>query len=178
VLEDGYGSEGEKRNTTPDGLLYMVYKSTQDLDDDIKVKDVPPGIVPIYIGKTETLGRNGTFSANLKGVANGKNMQYLARWGTDKARHIGGLSAAFFREENPYPSTDYENWIKWMFEVNARSGGKAILKSPVYFTVRPWNPNLSELQGITRLSTPAVEAIMIGIARAVFSLVMTVKQGR
>ena len=116
-----------------DGLIYMAYVLRSDIKSlpEFAQSSFSADYIPIYIGKTETLGRNGGFSENLKSVSLGKNMQYFARWGHDKARHIGGLSYCFFKRENPYKSTDYESWIKIMFDEKGREICVPILK--IYF---------------------------------------------
>lgn len=65
ALRDDHESDGVNRY---DGMLYMMGWIVADR------------FVPLYIGKTETLGRNGTFSANIAGLHTNKSK--FARWGT------------------------------------------------------------------------------------------------
>ncbi len=52
-----------------DGLIYMM------------LAEEPEGVVPLYIGKSETLGKtNGNLSANIKNIKT--DTQKFARWAT------------------------------------------------------------------------------------------------
>ena len=163
-----------------DGLIYMVYFLRSDIEKipEFNYIQTKSEIIPIYIGKTETLGRNGTFSANLKGIPEGKNHNYFARWGYDDARHIGGLSLRFFEIPNKYPSTNYERWIEIMFDARKRKKGIPILKVPVYFMMKPWFPyNISFCDKIG-IFTPELETLLIALTRELFPNVLGKKQGR
>ncbi len=163
-----------------DGLIYMVYFLRSDIqkNPEFNYIQTKSEIIPIYIGKTETLGRNGTFSANLKGIPEGKNQNYFARWGYDDARHIGGLSLRFFEIPNKYPSTNYEEWIEIMFDAQKRKKGIPILKVPVYFMMKPWFPyNISFCDKIG-IFTPELETLLIALTRELFPNVLGKKQGR
>ena len=63
-----------------DGLIYFMGWREDDR------------FIPLYIGKTETLGRGkGNLSANLKRLI--RDRSKFARWGDNYAYHIGDLSA-------------------------------------------------------------------------------------
>ena len=49
-------------------------------------------VVPLYIGKTETIGKSNNLSANIENLHRDKSK--FARWGDNYAYHIGDLSAA------------------------------------------------------------------------------------
>jgi hypothetical protein len=71
-----------------DGLIYMM------------LAEEPEGVVPLYIGKAETLGKKGRkLSDNIKGVRT--STWLFARWGDNYAYHIGDLSAAVLQGYDP-----------------------------------------------------------------------------
>lgn len=163
-----------------DGLVYCVYALKSDIQKRPEFSDVQfkSNFIPIYIGKTETLGRNGGYSANLKGVDSGRNHQYFARWGNDDARHFGGLSLRFFRIPNAYPSTNYEAWISIIFDSKERDNEVPKLKIPVYFQMKPWFPfNISFSKKIG-LFTPELETILIALCRNLFPNILVNKHNR
>ncbi len=163
-----------------DGLVYCIYALKSDIQKLPEFSDVQfkSRTIPIYIGKTETLGRNGGYSANLKGVDSGTNHQYFARWGNDDARHIGGLSLRFFRIPNAYPSTNYEAWISIIFDSKERDKSIPKLKIPVYFQMKPWFPfNISFSEKIG-LFTPELETILIALCRNLFPDILVNKHNR
>lgn len=167
----------EKQVLFADGLIYMVYV----LASDVKKKfEIPEGIdvIPIYIGKTEALGRTGGFSGNLRGVSSGGNLQYFARWGYDSARHIGGLSLQFYNIPNRYPSTNYEHWIDIMFDPEKRAVGIPYLNFPVYFRMKPCFPyNISFNKKMGFFSTEW-EGLLITLGRVLFPNMLSNKNGR
>jgi len=63
-----------------DGLIYIMYRKDGST------------LVPLYIGKTETIGKANDLSANIKNLHRDKSK--FARWGDNYAYHIGDLSAA------------------------------------------------------------------------------------
>jgi hypothetical protein len=179
-----------------DGLIYMVYVLSEDLQqlEEFQTFDFPSEIVPIYIGKTEAVGRTGTYSGNLKGVAKGSNRGYFARWGYDDARHIGGLSLRFYRIPNKYPSTNYEHWLNILFDATDRGQenpvleingkpvfqvkGKPVLRVPVYFMMKPWYPYNISFSGTIGLFSPEIESLLVALGRELFPKVLGNKAGR
>ena len=70
-----------------DGLIYVMHRRGDDVF-----------LVPLYIGKAETIGRSeGNLSANLRNLHNNKDK--FARWGDNYAYHIGDLSAAALTDQ-------------------------------------------------------------------------------
>ena len=163
-----------------DGLVYCIYVLKSDIQKLPEFSDVQfkSDFIPIYIGKTETLGRNGGYSANLKGVDSGKNKQYFARWGNDDARHIGGLSLRFFRIPNAYPSTNYETWISIIFDSKERDKSIPKLKIPVYFQMKPWFPFNISFSKKSGLFTPELETFLIALCRNLFPDILINKHNR
>ncbi len=163
-----------------DGLIYMVYVLKKDLTGNTSnnLTSIKSSIIPLYIGKTEAVGTKGKFSGNLKGVSKGKNSQFFARWGSDSARHMGGLSFRFFNVPNKYPSTDYEHWIKLMFDSEKRRIGVPSLKYPVYFKMMPWFPYNIEFAGQIGIFSPEIETYLIALGRLLFPNILVNKQGR
>jgi hypothetical protein len=173
-----------------DGLVYMVYILRRDLERYLSganstlhariLAECPPDldIIPIYIGKTEMLGRNGTFSRNLQNITGGGNRNYFARWGNDSARHIGGLSYQFFRIVNAYPSTDYEAWIQILFDPANRIAGIPQLRFPVYFQMKPWYPYLIHFANMIGLFSPDIESLLIALCRNIFPTSLGNKHNR
>jgi len=163
-----------------DGLIYCIYVLKSDIKSlpEYSEIDFKSNYIPIYIGKTEALGRNGGYSANLKGVDFGKNHQYFARWGNDDARHIGGLSLRFFRVPNAYPSTDYEAWISIIFDANDRDRKIPKLRIPVYFQMKPWYPFNISISSNIGIFTPELETLLIAICRNIFPTVLVNKKNR
>lgn len=134
-----------------DGLIYMMghLQGTQ--------------FVPLYIGKTETLGKGqGNLSSNLQNLD--RDTSKFARWGDNYAYHIGDLSACVLAGHPPSKETaKYHAWADALF-----SSGQAAaptLKEPVYFWAKAWDKSWlgiwSEL-GATRLAF--LEYLLIGVA--------------
>ena len=78
TLEDDWS----RRTHEYDGMLYIMLTKDQGR------------VVPLYIGKAETLGKQGNLSANIKGVSQNTNRAKFARWGDGRQYHIGDLIAA------------------------------------------------------------------------------------
>ena len=166
-----------------DGLIYTAYMLRSEI---IKYMNKSSKIypqsnsefIPIYIGKTETLGRNGGFSGNLNGVSSGKNKNFFARWGYEDARHIGGLSLEFFGEENKYKSSNYEDWIRIMFNQSKREDKIPVLQLPIYFQMKPWFPYNISFNNKFGLFTPEMETFLIALARNLFPNILVNKKDR
>jgi hypothetical protein len=78
TLEDDWNSRARKY----DGMLYNMLTKEEGQ------------VIALYIGKAETLGRQGNLSANIKGVSKNANKGKFARWGDGRQYHIEDLSAA------------------------------------------------------------------------------------
>ena len=163
-----------------DGLIYCIYTLKSDIQNLPEFSDIQfkSNFIPIYIGKTETLGRNGGYSANLKGVASGGNPSYFARLGNDDARHLGGLSLRFFRIPNAYPSTNYESWISIIFDPKERDNSIPKLRLPVYFQMKPWFPFNISFAKKDGLFTPELETFLIALCRNLFPRILVNKHNR
>jgi hypothetical protein len=140
-----------------DGLIYIMHR-----------RDGDGSLLPLYIGKAETLGRgDGNLSANLQRLHINKDK--FARWGDNYAYHIGDLSAAVLtshplEKRNP----KYTEWASRIF--NNAPSDQPRLAFAVYLRAKAWKssdvgiwPELSP----TRLAF--LEYLLIGVASAVFN---------
>ena len=139
-----------------DGLIYIMHR-----------RDSDGSLLPLYIGKAETLGRgDGNLSANLQRLHINKDK--FARWGDNYAYHIGDLSAAVLsshpvEKRNP----KYSAWATKLFESVPTDQPK--LAFGIYFWAKAWKstdvgvwPELSP----TRLAF--LEYLLIGVASTAF----------
>ena len=120
-------------------------------------------LVPLYIGKTETLGKGaGNLSANIKNLPSDRSK--FARWGDNYAYHIGDLSACVLPGHAPERrSIKYNAWTQRLFE-NAPSMSPK-LREPVYFWAMAWDQSQTgvwEELGPTPLAF--LEYLLIGVA--------------
>jgi hypothetical protein len=134
-----------------DGLIYCIGWRERDR------------LVPLYIGKAETLGKgDGNLSANLKNLATDRSK--FARWGDNYAYHIGDLSACVLPGHEPgRRSGKYQSWARTLFEEVPSATPR--LRQPVYFWARAWNPShvgVWEDLGPTPLAF--LEYLLIGVA--------------
>ena len=144
---------------TYDGLIYMMLAKESE------------GVVPLYIGKAETLGKKGgNLSANIKGIKT--STRNFARWGDSYAYHIGDLSAAVLPDHDPKKIADkYRDWAGSLFEKYPTD--TPILKRQVFFWTKAWSSNgvgpWVEF-GPTRLTF--LEYLLIGLASSAFGDVL------
>ena len=101
-----------------DGILYMMYRIE---------KDRP---IPLYIGKTEKIGKKKKLSSLLKGPAP------KPRWDDGPDYHIGGLSTCVCAGYENIPKKNYGKWAKALFS-NPPSPTPQ-LNYPVYLWLRLW----------------------------------------
>ena len=114
-----------------DGLIYIVYTYLNLLKEHVKSKNE---IVPLYIGKTETIGVNGKYSVNIKNVHKKLNKTKFARWGDASAYHIGDLSDALFENSKSENFNKYKKWAEFLFEPRKiHSNDPIIPKFSVYY---------------------------------------------
>ena len=138
-----------------DGLIYMMGHRRS------------AAFEPLYIGKTETLGKgNGNLSANIQNLQ--RDSSKFARWGDNYAYHIGDLSACVLPEHPTAKQTiKYQSWANALFE--EAPSAQPVLREPVYFWAKAWNREetgiWSEL-GPTRLAF--LEYLLIGVAGLAF----------
>jgi hypothetical protein len=116
--------------------------------------------VPLYIGKTETLGKgDGNLSANLANLTTDRSK--FARWGDNYAYHIGDLSACVLPGHAPKRRTvKYGAWASTLFVE-----GSVVPRRPVYFWAMGWDRDMTgvwEDLGPTRLAF--LEYLLIGVA--------------
>ena len=148
-----------------DGLIYMM------------LIEEPEGVVPLYIGKAETIGKGeGNLSANIKGIET--NTRNFARWGDNYAYHIGDLSAAVLPGHNPKKiNYKYIDWAGSLFEKHSTDA--PVLKRQVFFWTKAWSSkNLGPWVefGPTRLTF--LEYLLIGLASSAFGDVLLNREGR
>lgn len=149
-----------------DGLIYIMHRRGSDAS-----------LVPLYIGKAETIGRGDrNLSANLRNLRTSKDK--FARWGNNYAYHIGDLSAAVL---NSHPiekrNPKYSAWAAKIFRNAPTDQPK--LAFDVYFWAKAWKrtdvgvwPELSP----TRLAF--LEYLLIGVASTAFDDSLLNHEGR
>ena len=122
ILKDDW--EGKRNNF--DGLIYIMFKI-----------EAPKGVIPLYIGKTETLGKGkGNFSANIQNLSSNKG--FFARWGDGYDYHIGDLSAVAVNGHAKNKKTiRYKAWAESLFKKSPASNPQ--LKEEVFFWTKAWN---------------------------------------
>jgi len=85
-----------------DGLIYFMFSFEKG------------EVVPLYIGKTETLGKNQNLSENVRNLKANKGK--FARWGDGYQYHIADLSAVVLKGHSvDKKSTKYNNWADALF---------------------------------------------------------------
>ncbi|MFD2171012.1 hypothetical protein [Tumebacillus lipolyticus] len=133
-----------------DGVIYMMYRERQG------------NVVPLYIGKSEKLGKNGgNLSANIKNIEKNPN---FCRWGYNYAYHLGDLSAVICPGHDDTRHTrKYEKWAKALFEMIPSD--QPTLKEPIFFWMKAWSP---EWTGVWKEFGPTsltfLEYLLIGLA--------------
>ena len=152
ILKDDW--EGKQNRF--DGLIYMMFKIT-----------LSEGIIPLYIGKTETMGkRNGNLSVNITNLTRDKSK--FARWGDNYAYHIGDLSAVAVKGHPDDKKTiKYKAWAESLFKKFPASNPQ--LKEEVFFWTKPWKKDdvgIWKEFGSTRLTF--LEYLLIGVASSAF----------
>lgn len=149
-----------------DGIIYMMF-----------VPQTNGEILPLYIGKAETLGKgDGNLSANL--VRIDKDRSKFARWGDNYQYHIGDLSAATL-VGHPVDkiSPKYSRWAADLFDEVPSESPR--LRADVRFWVKAWKTTdigiWSEMSP-TRLTF--LEYLLIGVASSVFGDRLLNAEGR
>ena len=145
----------EKGNGEYDGLIYLMFWKTNN------------SVLPLYVGKTETLGRgDGNLSANIQGLHS--SVRNFARWGDNYEYHVGDLSAVVLSgHQSKHQKTKYRDWASSLFEDYPTS--QPVLRQPVYFWTKAWSrTDVGPWQdfGPTRLTF--LEYLLIGIASHAF----------
>ncbi len=138
----------------------------------------PEGVVLLYIGKAETLGKGeGNLSANIKGTET--NTRNFARWGDNYAYYIGDLSAAAVLPGHDPKKINYKyvDWASSLFEKHSTDA--PVVKRQVFFWTKAWSSkNLGPWVefGPTRLIF--LEYLLIGLASSAFGDVLLNREGR
>lgn len=128
-----------------DAIIDAVEFLFEDIDNG---KDEFVGVLSlmyyIYLGKPKPLmfvlsrkwGREeGKLSANLKDCKrDSKSRMKFARWGDDDAYHFGGLSNALYNNTGIFE----KRYQKWKFNLFREEDGEYVLKTPIYFAIKPW----------------------------------------
>jgi hypothetical protein len=139
-----------------DGMLYMM-----GWEEDGE-------FLPLYVGKTETLGAkgDGRLSENLDRVHKGGNKRNFARWGDNYAYHIGDLSACVLEgHAEKTMQRKYRSWAKVLFTEESLRLQRPKLKKPTYFWATPWRPTQTSVWEELGPTTLAVsEYLVIGVA--------------
>jgi hypothetical protein len=139
-----------------DGMLYIMLTKERGQ------------VIPLYIGKAETLGKQGNLSVNIKGVSKNANKGKFARWGDGRQYHIGDLSEAVLPGHEAQSSElKYKKWASAMFESFPTSEPK--LKHPVYLWAKAWgrtDVGVWPQFGPTRLTFQ--EYLLIGLCSSLF----------
>lgn len=156
----------KSRREEYDGLIYLMYTVREHSD-----------VIPLYIGKAETLGTGGgNLSANLSNLH--RNKSKFARWGDDYAYHIGDLSAAaVVGHPHDKVTTKYTDWASQLFVEFPRQRPK--LKRPVYFWAKAWRKcevGIWEDFGSTRLTF--LEYLLIGVASSAYPESLLNREGQ
>lgn len=133
-------------------------------------------VVPLYIGRAGRFGRSpGRLSANLRDI--GRDRGKFARWGSNHAYHIGGLSAvACVGHAAAAASTKYRRWASRLF-VDAPSAAP-LLRRLTFFWATAWGPRCQSIwreYGSTQLAFE--EYLLIGVAADLFPGVLLNAEG-
>ncbi len=141
-----------------DGLIYMMFWSEDGQ------------VLPLYIGKTEKYGKSENLSANIRSVRLRGNGQiggdaYFARWGYNRAYHLGDLSGVVL--EGHRSPKKYLRWASQLFEEFPTQRPK--LTRATYFWCKAWDAReagIWEEFGPTNLTF--LEYLLIGVASDLF----------
>ena len=149
-----------------DGLIYIMHRRGSDAS-----------IVPLYIGKTETIGRGDqNLSANLRNLRTSKDK--FARWGDNYAYHIGDLSAAVLighpvEKRNP----KYRTWATKIFQSSPTDQPQ--LAHDVYFWAKAWKKtDIGVWPELSRTRLAFLEYLLIGVASTAFDNSLLNYEGR
>jgi hypothetical protein len=147
-----------------DGIIYIMHTRGDG------------GIVPRYIGKSETVGKtSGILSANLARLAT--DTSKFARWGDNYAYHIGDLNAVVLPGHEVGTQTGkYRSWASALFE--AVNTDRPRLRQPIFFWVKAWRKDDVGIWtefGPTRLTF--LEYLLIGIASSIFPSELLNREG-
>ena len=134
-----------------DGLIYILYLPRD------------AGVLPLYIGIAEKIGKSGKLSSMLKGD------ESVSRWGdADKNYHIGGLSSVVcdgYPEDAIY--TPKEPWAERLFREH--SSARPTLKEPTHLFVKAWcGADTGCWKDFGSTPLPFLESCLIAVAGSLF----------
>jgi hypothetical protein len=142
-------------NKEYEGLIYMMYWREND------------EVIPLYIGKSEKLGKSQNLSENIKNI--GQNKGKFCRWGYNYAYHIGDLSAVVCLGHDANKKTiKYQKWADKLFaEVPTH---QPRLNKETFFWISAWrNGNIGLWKEYGETSLTFLEYLLIGVASDIFS---------
>ncbi|PWK14254.1 hypothetical protein [Tumebacillus permanentifrigoris] len=146
-----------------DGLIYMMYWVQEG------------AVVPLYIGKSEKIGRGGgNLSINIKAIEKNPN---FCRWGYKYSYHLGNLSAVVCSgHDESKQIRNYGKWANALFE--SFPAERPVLKKQTYFWMSAWS---HEWTGVWKefgaTSLTFLEYLLIGLASDVFGDVVLNNEG-
>ena len=142
-----------------DGLIYlMFYKGPED------------NVIPLYIGKTESQGKeSGKLSVNIEDLSP-RNRGKFARWGDGYQYHIGDLSAVVLGHAEKYQCKKYKNWANTLFiDYPVSMPKQPRLKFPVFFWAKSWRKDdIGPWEDFGPTNLTFLEYLLIGIASSAF----------
>lgn len=152
-----------------DGLIYLMFH-----------RDSDENIIPLYVGKTETLGKGaGNISANIENISS-TNKGKFARWGDGYQYHIGDLSAVVLGHPDKYRTEKYKDWANALFtDFPVYPPELPKLRRPVYFWIKPWKKNNIGLwEGFGPTNLTFLEYLLIGAASSAYPETVLNKEGQ
>ena len=150
LLESSFHS----RSANYDGLIYLMFSFEKG------------EVVPLYIGKTETLGKNENLSENIRNLKANKGK--FARWGDGYQYHIGDLSAVVLKGHSAdKKSTKYTSWADALFLDYPTDNPK--LRRPIRFWCKAWQScDVGVWEDFGSTSLTFLEYQMIGVASSLY----------
>jgi hypothetical protein len=146
-----------------DGVIYMMLWKDSDL------------IIPLYIGKSEKIGRNGSLSVNIKNIR--RNSAYFCRWGYNYAYHMGDLSAIVCPgHHSDKMNRKYYKWAERLF--TAFPDVTPTLRRDTFFWIEAWKHGSTGIwkdYGATSLTF--LEYLLIGVSSDLFSDLLLNSEG-
>lgn len=140
----------EKKEYKYDGILYMMFRKENE------------AIIPLYIGKSEKIGKRGGLSSLLKGESP------KPRWDDGPDYHVGGLSTCVCKGYPPQKvKKHYQPWAKALFTETPSAA--PVLKQELYLWIGLWETKKVGLWkefGATSLCFQ--ETLLINLAHALF----------
>ena len=150
-------------STAHDGLLYLMLRREDE------------HVIPLYIGKSEVLGKMGNLSVNVADLPKGG--AFFGRWGYGYAYHIGDLSAVTLPGHADTKKTrKYEAWRDALFTQETHG---LVLNGDVRFWACLWHAGRQSIWrefGSTRLTFE--EYLLIGVASDLYPDHVLNREGR